>query len=140
MFGGLLVGIVLGFILAAMFGTAIGRGLAQLIGPSLTDRQRVLRTHLSNDIEAYFTQTQKQFDAHVDGTARDVLASFRSAADRHKSAYGDAVERLRREHEEKRQAVAARIATAEVDGAELRRRAQRLERVRHRLAASRVSA
>lgn len=137
-FVGWLLGIVLGFVLAGLLGAQMGKGVASWTGPSLKDRQHMIRTHLSNDIEAYFTQTQKQFDAHVDGTARDVLASFRSAADRHKSAYGDAVELLRREHEEKRRTVATRIATTEVDGAELRRRAQRLDAVRRRLAASRV--
>jgi gas vesicle protein len=132
------IGAVAGFLIAVGLGSMIGTGIAGVSGPSLRDRQHKLRALLTADIDAYFDQTQQQFETHIEKAARGVIASFRSAVDRHKSAYGAAVANLRREHEQKQQSVAQKIAAANIDRTDLARRTERLKTVRRRLASSRI--
>lgn len=128
-----LAGAVVGVAAAAFAGIAVGSAVGGWFGPRLQDRQLVLRTHLASDISSFFEEAGQQFLAHIDATVDSVLASFRSAVERHLSEYGSTVARLRTDHERQQEAVERRLADARIDAGDLRHRAARLEAIRLRL-------
>jgi predicted GTPase len=138
-FFGLITGAVAGVILTALLGAAIGRSIGSR-GPALEERGRELRKHLGADIEAFFAGIHDAFDASAAAAVRDVTGSFSTAVERHIAQYGAAVERLRREHEQRQRTVAAMLATIRADANDLTQRAARLDSLRHRLARSSVPA
>jgi len=138
-FLGLIAGAVAGVILTALLGAAIGRSIGSR-GPALDERKRQLHKHLAADIEAFFAGIRDAFDASTAAAVRDVTRSFSTAVESHIAQYGAAVERLRREHEQRQRTVAAMLATIRADANDLTQRAARLDSLRRRLVRSRVPA
>lgn len=138
---GAIFGGVAGTAIAAITGAKVGGSVAvAAAGPNVADRQQQLRVRLASDIDEYFDEMHGALDAHINAAVRGVTASFAAAVNLHKSTYSAAVERLRREHDQKQRDVAQKIITVRADAADLNQRAARLESLRARLARSRVPA
>lgn len=138
---GAIFGGMAGTVVAAITGAKVGGSVAvAAAGPNVADRQQQLRVRLASDIDAFFDELKGTLDAHIDNAVRGVTGSFAGAVDLHKTTYSAAVERLRREHNQKQRDVAQRILTVRADAADLNQRAARLESLRARMARSRVPA
>jgi len=137
---GAVIGGVIGFVVGAgPVGAAIGAAIGSGAGRSIAAddmsvvRERLL-TLIASDVASYFEGYAAAVAQAVSRAADGVLAQLRAARQAHLAQYGDAVARLRSEHELRTNGLARATREARRDADELARRAARLDATLQRLA------